>query len=342
MYDNSMYKKYETRSRVRSGSNAKAFDGHKVCSKKASASERISGSKLKNPTSNQFVHVQVKKNIHISLQEPTEKRKKKQITKMTDRHNQTLQVHIADDKQIGIKILEPTDSISDNLALATWGASFILANQLYKIDVSEALAISATKSDDPKSESEDPSNAGPQPPHSPILELGAGTALVGLTAALLWKRNAILTDLPQIVTGTAATVGANAAALQASNVKVHSGSLDWFKPSQLSFHIPSAGPLPDLTPTAHKFPIILAADVVYDEEHPDLLLQTVSTWLAPGRASRFVLAYVLRHAYLDVIRDLWAKFEEAGLECVEEGQTTGDESWDEMAPYEWCSWRWKE
>ncbi|KAM0701653.1 hypothetical protein Q7P35_010562 [Cladosporium inversicolor] len=255
---------------------------------------------------------------------------------MTDRHNQTLQVHVSNNEQIGIKILEPTDSISDNLALATWGASFILANQLYKIDVSEALATTSTnnKISNPKD-----SNG---PPHSPILELGAGTALVGLTAALLWKRNAILTDLPQIVTGTAATVGANAAALTASNVNVHCGSLDWFKPSQLSFHTPSSCPLPDLTPTSHKFPIILAADVVYDEEHPDLLLQTVSTWLAPGKASRFVLAYVLRHAYLDVIRDLWAKFEEAGLECVEEGQTTGDESWDEMAPYEWCSWRWKE
>ena len=251
---------------------------------------------------------------------------------MTDRHNQTLKVHVADDKQIGIKILEPTDSISDNLALATWGASFILANQLYKVDVSEALETSAKPSEESKSEAL----------NAPILELGAGTALVGLTAALLWKRNAILTDLPQIVTGTAATVGANAVALAASNVSVHCGSLDWFKPSQLSFHAPSAGDIPDLTPTAHKFPIILAADVVYDEEHPDLLLQTVSTWLAPGKASRFVLAYVLRHAYLDVIRDLWAKFEEAGLECVEEGQTTGDESWDEMAPYELCSWRWKE
>lgn len=249
---------------------------------------------------------------------------------MTDRHNQTLKVHVTENSQIGIKILEPTDSISDNLALATWGASFILANQLYKIDVSEALETSAE------------SNESNGSPHAPILELGAGTALVGLTAALLWKRSAVLTDLPQIVTGTAATVGANAAALAASNVRVQCGSLDWFKPSQLSFHEPSAGSLPDLTPNAHKFPIILAADVVYDEEHPDLLLQTVSTWLAPGKASRFVLAYVLRHAYLDVIRDLWEKFEAAGLECVEEGQTTGDESWDEMAPYEWCSWRWKQ
>jgi hypothetical protein len=255
---------------------------------------------------------------------------------MTDRHGQTLKVHISDTEQIGIKILEPTDSISDNLALATWGASFILANQLYKSEALETCAKNEQKSLGPG----ETNNA--TPPHSPILELGAGTALVGLTAAFLWKRNAILTDLPAIVTGTGATVGANASALATSSVKVHCGSLDWFKPSQLSFHTPSAGSLPDLTPESHRFPIILAADVVYDEEHPDLLLQTVTTWLAPGKASRFVLAYVLRHAYLDVIRDLWAKFEEAGLECVEEGQTTGDDSWDEMAPYEWCSWRWKE
>lgn len=258
---------------------------------------------------------------------------------MTDRHGQTLKVSISDTEQIGINILEPTDSISDNLALATWGASFILANQLHKIDVSEALAITNSQNDSNAPENEDEKTT---PPLSPILELGAGTALVGLTAALLWKRNAILTDLPNIVTGTAATVGANTAALAASNTKVHCGSLDWIHPSTLTFHAPSAGPLPDLTPSMHKFPIILAADVVYDEEHPDLLLQTVTTWLARGRASRFVLAYVLRVAYLDVIRDLWEKFEAAGLECVEEGQTTGDASWDEMAPYEWCCWRWKE
>ncbi|KAM0716462.1 hypothetical protein Q7P37_007907 [Cladosporium fusiforme] len=255
---------------------------------------------------------------------------------MTDRHGQTLKVSISDTEQIGINILEPTDSISDNLALATWGASFILANQLHKINVSEALAITESHNNESASSEET------APPKSPILELGAGTALVGLTAALLWKRNAILTDLPNIVTGTAATVGANTSTLAASKTKVHCGSLDWFRPSTLSFHKPSSGPLSDLTPAAHKFPIVLAADVVYDEEHPDLLLQTVTTWLAPGRASRFVLAYVLRVAYLDVIRDLWEKFEAAGLECVEEGQTTGDASWDEMAPYEWCSWRWKE
>jgi hypothetical protein len=251
---------------------------------------------------------------------------------MTDRHGQTLKVHISNTKQIDIHIQEPKNSISENLSLSTWGASFILANQLYKIDVSEALE-SCRKNDE---------TTKTTTTHAPILELGAGTALVGLTASLLWSHDAILTDLPAIVTGTAATVAANASSLNTAKVRVHCGSLDWFHPEILTFHQPDlTTTLPNLSPTSHKFPIILAADVVYDEQHPDLLLQTVTTWLAPGKASRFVLAYVLRVAYLDVIRDLWAKFEEAGLECVEEGQTTGDESWDEMAPYEWCSWRWK-
>jgi hypothetical protein len=261
---------------------------------------------------------------------------------MTDRHGQTLKVHISDTKQIDIHIQEPKTSISENLSLSTWGASFILANQLYKIDVSEALETCRRNASlSPNNETTSTTTA----PHAPILELGAGTALVGLTAALLWNRDAILTDLPAIVAGTAATVAANKPSLAASQVQVHCGSLDWFRPQTLSFHQElntSPNNIPSLAPTSHKFPIILAADVVYDEEHPDLLLQTVTTWLAPGRASRFVLAYVLRVAYLDVIRDLWAKFEAAGLECVEEGQTTGDDSWDEMAPYEWCSWRWRE
>jgi hypothetical protein len=267
---------------------------------------------------------------------------------MTDRHGQTLKVHISDTKQIDINIQEPKTSISENLSLSTWGASFILANQLYKIDVSEALET--CRKDASLSQNSETTSSTATAPHAPILELGAGTALVGLTAALLWNRDAILTDLPAIVAGTAATVAANTPSLAASQVQVHCGSLDWFRPQTLAFHQaePSStspnnnNTPPSLSPTTHKFPIILAADVVYDEEHPDLLLQTVTTWLAPGRASRFVLAYVLRVAYLDVIRDLWAKFEEAGLECVEEGQTTGDESWDEMAPYEWCSWRWRE
>jgi hypothetical protein len=257
---------------------------------------------------------------------------------MTDRHGQTLKVHISDTKQIDINIQEPKTSISENLSLSTWGASFILANQLYKIDVSEALET-CQKNDKLSQNDETKSTTT-----APILELGAGTALVGLTAALLWSRDAILTDLPAIVAGTAATVAANTPSLTASNVKVSCGSLDWFHPQTLAFHQEpdSTQLIPSLSPITYRFPIILAADVVYDDSHPDLLLQTVTTWLAPGRASRFVLAYVLRVAYLDVIRDLWAKFEEAGLECVEEGQTTGDESWDEMAPYEWCSWRWKE
>lgn len=249
---------------------------------------------------------------------------------MANKHGQTLDVALdAAGSTVGIRVAEPTGVTSDNLPLSTWGASFILANQLHKIDISAAL---------PCRPSQDQNNPKEPVPRPQILELGAGTGLVGITAAVLWRRNAILTDLPGIIPGIKANIIANTINLSKASSTVQAGTLDWLNPTSLTLTNKDAS---TISPADQKFPVILAADVVYDEDHPLLLLNTVRTWLAPGTASRFILCYPLRMAYLDIIRDLWHKFEEAGLECVEEGQQTGDASWDEEAPYEWCIWRWK-
>ncbi|KAK6428391.1 hypothetical protein LTR95_015463 [Oleoguttula sp. CCFEE 5521] len=243
---------------------------------------------------------------------------------MANKHGQTLDITLtSDEPPIGIKIAEPPGVTSDNLPLSTWGASYILANELHTLNIPIP----------PKNEMSN---------HPPILELGAGTGLVGISASLLLKRNAILTDLPTILPGVAANISVNAPVLSKAGLNLQTGLLDWNDPSSLIGYTPDGlHAATSITLDSHKFSVILAADTVYDPDHPSLLSSTVSTWLSRTPDARFVLCYPLRMAYLDIIRDLWERLDAAGLECVTEGQRQGDDpSWDEEAPYEWSMWAW--
>lgn len=222
----------------------------------------------------------------------------------------------SDDKgsSIQVTISEPSGITSENLSLSTWGASFVLANQLYKIPF--PLGLDAC-----------------------IVELGAGTGLVGISAAAIWKANVILTDLPPIVPGIAANVSLNKTLFERTGGKARVGSLDWTRPSEIVLSNTQ-----EIAVAAKTKPqVILAADTIYDEDHPELLCNTITSWLAPGPTSRAILCYPLRMAYIDHVRDFWERMEAAGLECSEEGKEEGEETWNEVAhtPYEWCIWRWK-
>lgn len=97
-----------------------------------------------------------------------------------------------------------------------------------------------------------------------ILELGSGTGLVGLSAALLGAREVILTDLAYTMDNLARNAKAtmrNAVATTSSSVKcaVHTQVLDWFDPPT------------DLG----SFDFVLASDVVWVEE---LIAPLVSTF----------------------------------------------------------------
>ena len=70
----------------------------------------------------------------------------------------------------------------------------------------------------------------------------------------------------------------------------------------------------------NKAQIILAADTVYSEEHPELLTHAVQAWLSRTDDSRLVICYPLRFGYLDHIRDLWERLEAGGLTSIEEGK----------------------
>lgn len=232
-----------------------------------------------------------------------------------DTNGSSLAIHISE--QAGVK--------ADNLSLSTWGASFVLANLLHKIH--KPLVDFPCGGTD-GSYSKRPS----------VLELGAGTGLVGLSAAALWGYDVILTDVEMILPGLVANIALNKGVLKSTSVSC--GALDWNDPESLRIFSKRGQ---SLSPRDLKADIILAADTIYSEEHPELLRKTILTWLAKGPQARVIMCYPLRMAYIDHVRDFWDLMEASGLECVDEGREESDESWNEIAntPYEWCVWAWK-
>ncbi|KAK3110071.1 hypothetical protein LTR53_016022 [Teratosphaeriaceae sp. CCFEE 6253] len=216
-----------------------------------------------------------------------------------------------------IQITDPRAIAADNLALATWGSSQVLAALLHRLPAPDLTGT------------------GLRTDIFPLLELGAGTGLVGLSAAAVWKTWACLTDLPPLLPQLQANVALNRDALARCGGAAAAGFLDWSAPDEHIFARTSDA-------VAFRARVILAADTVYSEEHPALLTQAVVARLERGPRARLVMCYPLRIGYLDHIRDLWQRLETAGLVCVQEGREMLEESWEEETPYEWCVWRWQD
>ncbi|ESK89572.1 glucose-inducible sam-dependent methyltransferase [Moniliophthora roreri MCA 2997] len=199
---------------------------------------------------------------------------------------------------------------AENLYLQTWGSSFILANLLHQF---------------------------PLPSTTRVLELGAGTGLVGISAAAIWPRtHVILTDLPTIVPGLVANIRLNE---EVHGRRVTCGTLDWNNPHELAL---SSSEILNSEHEATKPTLILAADTMYTEDHPKLLSQTIFAWLKKDREARAVVCYPMRVAYLNAMREFWEILEAEGMEVVNEGreEIEGDE-WDDERLHEWSVWRWK-
>lgn len=215
---------------------------------------------------------------------------------------------------IVVKITEP-NLRAQSLSLETWASSHILASQLHHLTPSMKF-----------------------PPASsdiiPILELGAGTGLVGIPAATFWKQPVILTDLEPIVPGLDANIILNADILAKSGTTVEAGTLDWADPSALIVHGQKRAET--------KVHVLLAADVIYSEEQPEMLANVIFHWLHRHKDARLIFAWALRVCYLDEIRDMWTRLEEGGLECIQEGQDrASEELFTDECLVEWSVWKWK-
>lgn len=221
------------------------------------------------------------------------------------------------DHQLELTLHEPALT-SDNLGLKTWASSYLLAK---RIAIGAGMPVVAQK--------------------ATILELGAGTGLVGLAAAAAYQTHVVLTDLPAIVPNLERNAIANAAVLSAYNAKVDVGVLDWTEPG--SFHTEGVH-----HGEKHSFPLILAADPIYSADHPRLLVQAIEYHLGKDSTARVVVELPLRDAYGAEREDFRTRMAGIGLSVVDEGEETGLDDWssnndDELMEVRcwWSVWGWR-
>lgn len=229
-------------------------------------------------------------------------------------------------ESISISIFDDHSIREDNLNLETWGSSIILAQQLYHIEIANLPASQRTS----QSQSRDVFST-----MIPVLELGAGTALVGVAAAAVWHTDVLSTDLPNILPGIQKNIDLNQKLCLEQKGNAACGALDWRQPGQLILQDKSV-----ISASNTKAKVIVAADTVYDDEHPELLCSVAQHWLARDADARMLIAYPLRVAYLDQIRELWEKFEMAGLVSDRDGRATLPLTWDDEREIEWVCFRW--
>ncbi|KAI9146971.1 Protein-lysine N-methyltransferase rrg1 [Paramyrothecium foliicola] len=228
-----------------------------------------------------------------------------------------------DENEVIIKIAEAACQ-AEGLHLATWSSALVLSNILHKLNIDTTQLKTRHHNE------------------YPIIELGAGTGLTGLSSAILWGANSMLTDLPGIVPGLQLNIDMNADIIKANRANVSCGILDWNSPETLHLHNVDGPTTPISVEAANGFPLILAADTMYTEYHPKLLSQAIAKCLRKSPSARAVVCYAMRVAYLDYIREFWETMEELGLVAEQEGrQEMYLSDWDDEKLHEWSIWKWK-
>jgi len=228
-----------------------------------------------------------------------------------------------DDEYFELTLHEPALT-SDNLGFKTWASSYLLAKRL--LDLRPMLPnMSSTES---------------------ALELGAGTGLVGMAAAVILKAHVYLTDLPEIVPNLERNILANTPVLSGAMDGAQDAEacvLDWCDPASFVLKVG------DAACPAHSFPLILAADPIYSSDHPKLLVDSIDVHLSRSQRARVVVEMPLRDAYSSERKDFRDRMVGLGLTVLEEGEEVGYDDWAEGCDEEelaevrccWSVWRWE-
>lgn len=193
-----------------------------------------------------------------------------------------------------ISLIEPPLT-GDFLGLKTWGSSFVLSDILVR---EKGLM------------------------QGEVLELGSGTGLCGITAALLGHK-VVATDLKEIVGNLEDNFRENGIA----NVEIR--TLDWTAPEPF---------LAD-TSTANKYPTVILADPVYSDRHPPWIRDMLQEFLNRDSEARAIICVPLRRKFDDERALLWKILKELGLQRVRGGEVEGEDEFGKMT-YTWGEWRW--
>lgn len=245
--------------------------------------------------------------------------------------------------------LEAPAVAAQNLVLEAWSSSHILTQHLHEITPDLEPALESLRNHQNKDQMTNGNNdtngdsnlSSLSRSGIGVLELGSGIGLVGLVASSLWGTLVALTDLAPIVGPLISNIKLNAETVAANRGSALAGALDWNEPDALTLYNgvhPQAIQASEISPEA-KPKIILAADVIYSEDHPRMLTNAIFAWLSPAEEARVVIAYPLRVAYLDQIRELWERLETGGLASIREGRERAEDNWDDEEEIEWCVWK---
>ncbi|EXB37234.1 hypothetical protein L484_020293 [Morus notabilis] len=122
---------------------------------------------------------------------------------------------------------------------------------------------------------------GPDRRRLKILELGSGTGLVGIAAAVMLGANVTVTDLPHVIPNLEFSAEANSKALTANGGNVVASALRW-------------GEEADVEVIGPEFDLVLASDVVYHDHLYEPLLRTLYSLLSGRETTSFVRAHLRR------------------------------------------------
>ncbi|KAI0839081.1 S-adenosylmethionine-dependent methyltransferase-like protein [Hypoxylon sp. FL0890] len=193
----------------------------------------------------------------------------------------------------------------DCLGLKTWGSSYLLAQSLGKV-AEESLAHLLP--------------LGHQSQSLDVLELGSGTGLLGMAAAAIWQANVVLTDLPNIMPNLTHNIERNQPTIETLGGRVDSGTLIWGSDDGNA----------ERFNRKNQFKIVLAADPLYDDDHPELLSSVIHAQLMKDKDARAIIMVPQRDL---TTKKLVAKFvvamEASGLMVLERHTLVGQDDWDE-------------
>ncbi|KAM3065906.1 Protein-lysine N-methyltransferase rrg1 [Clarireedia jacksonii] len=231
-------------------------------------------------------------------------------------------------RELSIELCEPPLT-GDSLGLKTWGTSFVMARKLEELSkqyLSHLLCKYAPDNHDTNMKVK-------------VLELGAGTGLLGITAALLWEQEVVLTDLPDIVPNLQVNVNRNGLGENTSSNRTRASILDWTNAENSDVFSQSP---------EEKFEIILVSDPFYDTHHPQLLAGVIPNFVKEmDERSRIVVSVPLRDAATRAMKaDFETRMKESNYELLVHGRERCLDDWEESAEDEndcvYCWWSiWK-
>lgn len=194
------------------------------------------------------------------------------------------------DDRLSFHLREPSLT-EDNLGLKTWTSSLLLSQRLP--DLRKYIVDNCSK----------------------VLELGSGTGLVGMAAACAWNVSVLLTDLPEIVPNLQYNLERNRNLIEENHGSVAARQLDWADETD--------APQDD----EDKFMVILAADPIYSDDHPQILARTVRRWIHPDARARFIVELPLRDRYDEERQSLRENLRKEGFDMIAEGLDVGLDDW---------------